>query len=108
MHLISSRGKSLLMSFIQRQRCFISLRINIGFNSITQKEESVQYIPLLPTLHAILQHEDALSHLLAENSIGSGSDKSILSFRDETACKENQLFNSEPNDEFCIINPLGN
>ena len=48
---------------------------------ITQKEESIQYFPLFPTLQAILQHEGALSHLLAENSIpGSGSDKSILSF----------------------------
>ena len=81
-------------AFIQRQRCFISpKKIDIGFNPITQKEESIQYIPLFPTLQAIMQHEDALSHLLAENSIpGSGSDKSILSFRDGTACKENQIF----------------
>ena len=84
---------------------------------ITQKEEPIQYIPLFPTLQAILQHEDALSHLLAENSIpGSGSDKSILTFRDGTSCKENQLFNSDPNalqiclyhDDFNIVNPLGN
>ena len=39
-----------------------------------------------------------------------------MSFRDGTACKENQLFNSEPNalqiclyhDDFNIVNPLGN
>ena len=112
------KGKKSVDNYIQRQRCFISpKKIDIGFNPITQKEESIQYIPLFPTLQAILQHEDALSHLLAENSIpGSGSDKSILSFRDGTACKENQLFNSEPNalqiclyhDDFNIVNPLGN
>ena len=71
------KGKKSVDEFIQRQRCFISpKKIDIGFNPITQKEESIQYIPLFPTLQAILQHEDAFSHLLAENSIpGSGSDK---------------------------------
>ena len=112
------KGKKSIDEFIQRQRYFISpKKINTGFNPITQKQESIQYIPLLPALQAILQHEDALSHLLAENSIpGSGSDKSILTFRDGTSCKENQLFNSDPNalqiclyhDDFNIVNPLGN
>ena len=102
------KGKKSIDEFIQIQRFFISPK---------QKEESIQYIPLFLMLQAIVQHEDALSHLLAENSIpGSGSDKSILSFRDGTARKENQLFNSEPNalqiclyhDDFNIVNPLGN
>ena len=112
------KGKKSIDEFIQRQRCFINpKKIDVGFNPITQKEESIQYIPLFPTLQALLQHEDTLSHLLAENSIpGNGSEKSILSFRDGTARKENQFFNSEPNalqiclyhDDFNIANPLGN
>ena len=56
-----------------------SKKIDIEFKRINQKEESVQYIPLFPTLQAILHHKDALSHLLAEKSIpGGGSDKAEL------------------------------
>ena len=65
------------------------------------------------TLREILSHEDVLPHILQQNENNNGVYKS---FRDGAAYKNNLFLNSTPNvldlcicdDDFSIVNPLGN
>ena len=50
--------------------------INIGFDPISQKHGSIQYAPLFSTLELILQQEDVLSVLYAENDSNNTSTNS--------------------------------
>ena len=66
-HLKSLQGKSLYVTPTQ---------INIGSDPISQKQEFIQYVPLFSTLEVILQHEDVLSVLYAENDSNNASTNS--------------------------------
>ena len=74
-------------------------QINIDFDPISQKQESIQYVPLFSTLEVILQHEDVLSVLYAENDSNNTSidsdRKKLRSYRDGIAHKENGLFSCD-------------
>ena len=95
-------------------------QINIGFDPISQKQEFIQYVPLFSTLEVILQHEDVLSVLYAENDSNNASTnsdrKKLRSCRDGIALRENDLFSCDKHalqiclyhDDFNIVNPLGN
>ena len=95
-------------------------QIDIGFDPISQKREFIQYVPLFSTLEVILQHEDVLSVLYAENGSNNASTnsdrKKLRSYRDGIALRENGLFSCDKHalqiclyhDDFNIVNPLGN
>ena len=61
-------GKETLNEFIKKQTHFVvPKKINMGFDPVSQKEESIQYVPIESTLRAILSHEDVLAHTLQQN-----------------------------------------
>ena len=67
-------GKKSLDRFIQKQKVYVTpMQINIGFDPISQKQEFIQHVPVFSTLEIILQHEDVLSVLYAENDNNSAS-----------------------------------
>ena len=43
-------------------------QINVGFDPVTQKEDTIQYVPTDSTLKAVLSHEDVLAHIYTENT----------------------------------------
>ena len=70
-------GKKSLDEFIQKQKFYVTpTQIITGFDPISQKQEFIQYIPLFSTLEVILQHEDVLSVLYAENDSDNASTNS--------------------------------
>ena len=93
---------------------------NIDFDQISQKQESIQYVPLCSALEVILQQEDVLSVLYAENDNNNtctNSERKILRpYGDGISQRENGLFSCDKNalqiclycDDFSIVNPLGN
>ena len=95
-------------------------QLDIGFDTISQKREFIQYVPLFSMLEVILQHEDVLSLHYAENdsnNTSTNSDrKKLWSNGHGIAHKENGLFSCDKNalqiclyhDDFNIGNPLGN
>ena len=56
----------------------------MGFDPVSQKEDSIQNVPIESTLIAILSHEDVLAHILQQNENNNGVYKS---FRDGAAYK---------------------
>ena len=112
------KGQKSLDEFVQKQKFYVAPKqINIGFDEVSQKEDSIQYVPLLSTLDAILQHEDVLSEVLADTNCNNNNlGNKLKSFKHGTAYKENKLFSSDKNtlqiclyhDDFNIANPLGN
>ena len=40
----------------------------MGFDPVTQKEDTIQYVPTDSTLKAVLSHEDVLAHVYTENT----------------------------------------
>ena len=83
----------------------------MDFDSVSQKEDSIQYLPRESTLRAILNCEDVLAQILQQNENNNGVYKL---FRDGAACKINLFLNSTPNvlelciyhDDFSIVNLL--
>ena len=64
------KGQKSLDEFVQKQKFYVAPKqINIGFDEVSQKEDSILYVPLLSTLYVILQHEDVLSEVLADTVI---------------------------------------
>ena len=107
-------GKKTLNEFIKKQTHFVAPKqINMGFDPVSQKADSIQHVPIESTLRAILSHEDVLAYTLQQNETKNGVYKS---FRDGAAYKNNLFLNSTPNvlelciyhDDFSIVNPLGN
>ena len=80
-------GKKTLNEFIKKQTHFAAPKqINMGFDLVPQKEDSIQYVPIESTLRRILSHEDVLAHILQQNENNNGVCKS---FRDGAAYKNN-------------------
>ena len=106
-------GKKNLNEFVKNQECFIvPKQISLGFDPTTQKEDTIQYVPIYSTLNAVLRHEDVSAHIYAETSPQNGV---IKTFRDSLAFKSNKFLNSREHvldiclhhDDFSIFNPLG-
>ena len=107
-------GKKNLNEFVKNQEYFIEPKqISLGFDPTTQKEDTIQYVPIYSTLNAVLRHEDVLAHIYAETSPQNGV---IKTFRDSLGFKSNTFLNSREHvleiclyhDEFSIVNSLGN
>ena len=58
-------GKKTVNDFIKKKTHFVAPKqTNMGFDPVSQKEDSIQYVPLESTLRAILSHKDDLAHIL--------------------------------------------
>ena len=85
---------------------------SLDFDPMTQKQDTVQYAPILSTLKAILSHEDVLIYVLEQNVSNKFNFKT---FKDGSAYRTNPFLNANPNileicmyhDDFGIANPLG-
>ena len=106
-------GKKNLNEFVKNQEYFIEPKqISLGFDPTTQKEDTIQHVPIHFTLNTVLRHKDVLAHVYAETSPQNGV---IKTFRGSLAFKSNTFLNSrEPvleiclyHDDFSIVNPLG-
>ena len=102
-----------LSEFVKNQEYFIEpKKINLGFDPTTQKEDTIQYIPIYFTWNAVLRNEDVLAHIYVEPSPQNGV---IRTFKDSLAFKSNNFLNSREfvleiclyHDDFSIVNPLG-
>jgi hypothetical protein len=84
----------------------------LGYNLVSKKKESFQYVSVTETLKAYLEHDDVLNAVLSHQH-----DKSDLltGFEDGAACKNSDYWQSHPlclllhlyTDEVEICNPLG-
>lgn len=52
-------------------------QINVSFHPITQKEDTIQYVPIDSTLKAVLSHEDVITHIYTENTSKKGVFKTL-------------------------------
>ena len=59
-------GKKSLSNFITKKEKFIEpVELNIGYDSIDNKPDTIQYVPVLSTLTRVLKHEDVLGEVFA-------------------------------------------
>ena len=69
-------GKNNLNEFVKKTEKFCAnvepKQINAGFHPVTQKEDTIHYVPTDSTLKAVLSHEDALTHIYTENTSKKG------------------------------------
>ena len=83
---------------------------NLNVGGIHQ--HTMQYIPILKTLKAMLNHEDVLAHVLQNRALGNGK---YQDFCDGEVYRNNTLFATNPNaliielyyDDFTVTNQIG-
>ena len=107
-----STGKC-LDNYISNKEHFVRpTEIQLGFNPVKCVSETYQYIPIFKTLDVLLKHEDVLAQIFKQRP-----DSEILScYRDGDVFKNHPLFSTNKqslqiniyDDEFVIVNPLGN
>ena len=84
-------GKKNWNEFVKNQEYFIEPKqISLVFDPTTQREDTIQYVPIYSTLNAVLRHEDVLAYNYAETS----QNGVIKTFRDSLAFKSNKFLNS--------------
>jgi uncharacterized C2H2 Zn-finger protein len=89
-----------------------SKRIFLGHNSVTGKEESYEYIPIVQTLQQYVQHEDVWNSI--NRNVIKTSDV-LYDYTDGSAFKQHFLFSKHPEalrihlyiDDVELCNPLG-
>ena len=103
-----------LSQFIKQKESYVDpIEIILGVDPENNKQDTMQYIPILKTLDVLLKHEDVLSQVLKNPHEQSGR---LASFADSENYKKNKLFQSSANcleiilyhDDFGTANPLGN
>ena len=108
-------GEKTLSNFIQNKKEFIEPQeLTIGFDRDTEKNDTVQYIPISRTLSLLLSHEDILGEVSKRTT--EHTEGVIRSYNDGEMWRENVLFTiDEPSlqlilyyDDFNVVNPLGN
>lgn len=83
----------------------------LGHDPVNRNPHTMQYVPILQTLKALLKCDD----VLAEVYVGHQSVDEVLDFCDGSTFQQNLLFSTEPSslqvqlyyDEFTVANPLG-
>ena len=110
-------GKKKLDQYIITQNVYVKPQeISIGFDSVKNKGDSIQYVPIFETLNVILQHQDVLRERTSNCESEHANLETFKSFKDSGYFKENVLFQSNPNalqiclyhNNFNIVNSLGN
>ena len=109
-------SKKVLSQFIKQKENFVnSVEIVLGVDPENNKQDTIQYVPILPTLNVLLFHEDVLTFVLNPEQENSKSGY-LHTFRDGEALKNNDLFRTSQNclkivfyhDDLGTVNSLGN
>ena len=88
-------GKKNLDQYIMTQNFYVKPQeISIGFDSVKNKGDSIQYVPFFETLNLILEHEDVLGELTSNCESEHANLETFKSFKDGRYFKENVLFQS--------------
>ena len=104
-----------LSEFIKSKEEFLKpVEINFGWDNVTQKFDSIQYVSIISTLKILLKHEDVLASILHQNN--QEKDDRLRTYRDGKVFHRNRLLSSKQNslqlilchDDFETVNPLGN
>ena len=104
-----------LSEFIKSKEEFLKpVEINLGWDNVTQKFDSIQYVSIISTLKILLKHEDVLASILHQNN--QEKDDRLRTYRDGKVFHRNRLLSSKQNslqlilchDDFETVNPLGN
>ena len=91
-------GKKKLDQYIMTQNFYVKPQeISIGFDSVKNKGDSIQYVPIFETLNVILQQEDVLGELTSNCESEHANLETFKSFKDGRYFKKNVLFQSNPN-----------
>ena len=109
------RGEDPLSEFIKFKEEFKEepVEINLGWDNVTQKFDSIQYVPIISTLKVLLKHEDVLASILHQNN--QGNDDRLRNYQDGKAFQRNKLLSPTQNswqlilyhDDFGTVNLLG-
>ena len=107
-------GEKSLSNFLQNKKFIEPQELIIGFDPGTEKNDIVQYVPILRTLTLLLSHEDILGEVFKGTT--EHTEGVIRSYNDGEMWRENALFTSdEPSlqlilyhDDFSVVNPLRN
>ena len=107
------RGEKFLSEFIKFKEQFVEpVEINLGWDNVTQKCDSIQYVVIISTLKVLLKHEDVLASILSQKN--QENDDRLRTYQDGKAFHRNRLFSSKQNslqlllyhDDFGTVNPL--
>ena len=106
-------GEKSLSNFVQNKKEFIeSQELIIGFDPVTEKNDTVQYVSILRTLRLILSHEDVLEEVVKGTT--EHTEGVVKSYNDSEMCRENVLFASDETSLqlisimiFNVVSPLG-
>ena len=102
--------------FIKQRENFVEpVETVLGVDRENNKQDTIQYVPILSTLNVLLSHQDVLSLVLKPEQENSKSGY-LHTFRDGKAFKNNDLVRTSQNcleiilhhDDFGTVNPLGN
>ena len=104
-----------LSEFIKSKEEFLKpVEINLGWDNVTQKFDSIQYVSIISTLKILLKDEDVLTSILHQNN--QEKDDRLRTYRDGKVFHRNRLLSSKQNSlqlilchyDFETVNPLGN
>ena len=107
-----SGEKSPFQNLLNPRKNLWSLDINLGWDNVTQKFDSIQYVLIISTLKVLLKHEDVLASILSQKN--QENDDWLRTSQDGKAFHRNRLFSSTQNslelilyhDDFGTVNPL--
>ena len=109
------RGEMSLSEFIKSKEEFVDpVEINLGWDNVTQKYDSIQYVSSISILKVLLKHEDVLASILHQKN--QENDDRLKTCQDGKAFHRNKLFSFKQNslqltlyyEDFGTVNPLGN
>ena len=87
-------GEKSLSNFVQNKKEFIeSQELIIGFDPVTDKNDTVQYVSILRTLRLLLSHEDVLGEVVKGTT--EHTEGVVRSYNDGEMWTENVLFTSD-------------
>ena len=108
------REEKSLSEFTKSKEFVEPVEINLGWDNVTQKFDSIQCVPIISTLKVLLKHDDVLASILHQNN--QENDDRLRNYQDGKAVHRNKLFSPKQNslqlilyhDYFGTVNPLGN
>ena len=111
---LSFNSQRKLEQYVQAEYDFVEpVEIVLGREDVSGKQHTVQYVPILKTLCALLKSDEILGEIYGRHEQHVGD--RLSDFCDGSNFKENLLFSNHPEslqiqlyyDEFTVANPLG-